>query len=486
MIDGLFVADEPAFEHRAYMLDVSRDRVPTMATLRWLIGILGRLRFTELQLYVEHTFVYAGHDEVWRDASPLTVAEMGELATLCKSNDLGLVANMNAFGHMGRWLSHERYRPMAECPDRPEPPTCLAPTPENAAFAVSLAREMLAAVGSSRIHIGGDEPFELGEGWSAPLVAERGLGRVYLDHLNRIIEPLVADGREVLFWGDQFRQNPALMADIPAGAVGVVWTYEAPGDTSWESLLPAKLLARLGAPTDAHLGFEAHSRLFVESGQPFWVAPGTGTWNTFIGRNSNATANIIDAARVGTAHGAQGILLADWGDNGHWQPLTVSLPSLVRFADVAWNGAPVVGAPGPIIDELLDAAPGTGELIDRLGQLGETLGPTAVNASPVFTALIDTGMPTVGEVKPAALVAASKLISQARAHFDADSEMAAICAVAALGLNRLAGHEPSASDLEQAKQGQAQAWLTSSRPGGLNDSLAKLQPQLMGSGPDGT
>ena len=70
-IDALFVG-EPVFERRCYMLDVSRDRVPTLETLAWLIGILGRLRFNELQLYIEHTFTYQGHEVVWRDASAYT------------------------------------------------------------------------------------------------------------------------------------------------------------------------------------------------------------------------------------------------------------------------------------------------------------------------------------------------------------------------------------------------------------------------------
>jgi len=41
------------FERRAYMLDASRDRVPTQQTLEWLVGVLAQLGFNEPQLYVE-------------------------------------------------------------------------------------------------------------------------------------------------------------------------------------------------------------------------------------------------------------------------------------------------------------------------------------------------------------------------------------------------------------------------------------------------
>ena len=58
------------FEHRAYMLDISRDRVPTMETLKLIVDILARYRYNQLQLYTEHTFQYEGHEDVWEDSSP--------------------------------------------------------------------------------------------------------------------------------------------------------------------------------------------------------------------------------------------------------------------------------------------------------------------------------------------------------------------------------------------------------------------------------
>ena len=44
------------FQHRAYMLDISRDKVPTMSTLRLLVELLARFGYNQLQLYIEHTF----------------------------------------------------------------------------------------------------------------------------------------------------------------------------------------------------------------------------------------------------------------------------------------------------------------------------------------------------------------------------------------------------------------------------------------------
>ena len=54
------------------MLDISRDKVPTMPTLFALVDRLAEWKINQLQLYIEHTFAYRGHEEVWRNADPMT------------------------------------------------------------------------------------------------------------------------------------------------------------------------------------------------------------------------------------------------------------------------------------------------------------------------------------------------------------------------------------------------------------------------------
>jgi hypothetical protein len=487
------------FERRAYMLDVSRDRVPTRDTLEWLADVLAALGFNEFQLYVEHTFAYTEHRTVWEGSSPLTAEDLKWLDRVCEARGIDLVGNMNCFGHMERWLSHERYRDLAECPDGAPAlfgsgtmrPGCLAPTVENAAFGVALARELARPIRSRRLHIGGDEPFELGEGASASDVAARGRETVYIEHLSRIIAPLVDDGYEVMFWADQFRRDRSLVSRIPNGATPVAWNYEAPSDSGWISLLPAELIDRLGLPDDMHLGFQSHARLFIEAERPFWVAPGTSSWNTLIGRNVNAAANIADAANVGISYGSPGFLLTDWGDNGHFQPLPVSLPSLVR------GGAAAKGDPidddaivADRIDEVLGCKRGVGALIDRLGCIGESLGMQSINGSPIFYALHVSEFRSFGALDPEGVASGLDTLAEAKEWFSQSvggprgavvaAEMAAACQLADLGLRRLTAKQgldieaPAARDFDEAVQAHRAAWLLTSRPGGLDDSISKL------------
>ena len=73
------IEDWPDFAARGVMLDISRDKVPTLATLTGLVDLLAGWKINQLQLYTEHTFAYAGHERVWRGASPMTGEQIERL-----------------------------------------------------------------------------------------------------------------------------------------------------------------------------------------------------------------------------------------------------------------------------------------------------------------------------------------------------------------------------------------------------------------------
>ncbi|MCE2392694.1 MAG: glycoside hydrolase [Proteobacteria bacterium] len=507
-LPGLRVRDWPDFPLRGYMLDVSRDRVPTRATLGRLVALLERLRFNHLQLYVEHSFAYRRHLTVWKDASPLTAEDLRWLDGLCAEAGIELTANQNCFGHMARWLTHDGYRARAEAPDgwqafggRRLGPATLAPTPENAEFALDLCREQLESLRSRRINIGCDETFELGRGRSAEAVAERGRGRVYLEHLLRLLNGLHEDGCEVLFWGDIVRSHPELIGELPRErTVALAWHYEAPNDSP-EARALIEPLADFGIDTEILRGFEAQVAPFAQADRPFWVCPGSSGWNSFVGRLSNARANIDDAVSAGLAAGARGFLLTDWGDNGHLQPPSVSFAPLALAAGLTWCAAANRDRP---LAETLDAhvfqdpEAQLGAALEALGDVYRQTGRLAFNASPVFAELVpEAALAIHGEVSEPATRAALEAIDEASTRIararpacsDAEAvtrELAQAARLARHGvwrLRRRAGFTapepaPLQIDLREAIEEQRACWLARSRPGGLEDSLTRLHRAL--------
>lgn len=322
------IVDWPDFPNRGVMLDVSRGRVPTMETLYGLVDRLAALKYNQLQLYTEHTFAYRQHREVWADASPLTGEEILALDVYCRERFIELVPNQNTFGHMRPWLTRERYRDLAEAPHGcntrwgwfAEPFSLNPGDPRSLELVSSLLDELLPHFSSRQVNVGCDETVDLGEGRSRETVAARGFGAVFLDYLLKVHAEVQRRGRTMQFWGDIIMEYPELTDLLPRDAVALEWGYE------------------------ANHPFDEHGARFAASGVPFYVCPGTSSWNSIAGRTENALANLENAARNGLRHGAVGYLVTDWGDNGHWQPHAVSLLPFFQGAAWAWSGARTQGS----------------------------------------------------------------------------------------------------------------------------------------------
>ena len=315
------IEDRPDFPIRGAMLDVTRNRVPTMAYLERLIDRLAEWKVNHLQLYVEHTYAYEDHEDVWRHASPFTAAEIRSLDAYCRERFIELAPNQNSFGHFHRWLVHDRYRPLAEVPEGfshpfsvdPEPFSLCATDPRVLELLGGLYDELLPQFVSRRFNVGLDETFDLGRGRSAEACRERGKAAVYLNFLRQIHGLVTERGRQMLFWGDIILRYPELVGQIPDDAVALCWGYEANHPY-------ADQCARLAA-----------------SGREFWVCPGTSSWHSFGGRLQNAVSNLAAAATAGFDAGARGLLVTDWGDHGHLQPPAIAELPLSIGAGFAWS-----------------------------------------------------------------------------------------------------------------------------------------------------
>jgi hypothetical protein len=264
---------------------------------------------------------------------------------------------------MERWLRHDAYKYLAECPEgftdfggvAHAHGTCLSPAvPETRSFVAGLYDELLPHFDASTFNVGGDEPWELGHCRSAELCNRKGTGRVYLEFIGELQRMVQARGRRCMVFGDIITQYPDLVSSLPEELTVLDWGYEADHP------------------------FERECRMFREAGTPFWVLPGTSSWHSFGGRWENARQNIRSAAEHGLANGAEGFMITDWGDHGHWQQLSVSYLPWAYAAAVSWGIAENrdLDVPAAIERHVLAAdaagaprggAGGLGRALERLG-----------------------------------------------------------------------------------------------------------------------
>lgn len=478
------VEDWPDLQVRGAMLDVSRTKVPTMETLLTVVDRLSSWKLNQLQLYTEHTFAYPGHEEVWEEADAFSAADMETLRAHCSRRHMELVANQNTLGHMERWLVHPRYAPLGIARGVTNGPMGLpmaASTldPSNPA-SLALVRDLLGVLGDAlpgrRLHVGLDEPWEL----PASRRAEWG---GWLETLRRLPETA---GRELLVWGDMPALHPELLSAAGEGITVCEWGYEA--DHPFGPRLEA--LARAGV-----------SR---------WVCPGTSSWLSIVGRATNALDNCRSAAEAAGGGGAGGLLVTDWGDFGHLQPLAVSDLGLAAAAAFAWcldtNATLDVASVAASLERHCygDVAGELGTALSVLGDAHRHLPRQLRNVSALVLHLYFPQLPAgdaiLGPLSPAHLDAVDGVLDSATAGLARARPSLAHGTLAAHELSvaarlvqlcaddlraRLAGDGTLGSiaplrraelrgRLEELLSEHRRAWLDRNRPGGLDESCAWL------------
>jgi len=502
-VAGLEVADRPDLAVRGVLLDVSRCRVPTLPELFRLVDLLSDLKINQLQLYTEHTFAYRGHEQVWAGASPLTPGEIRALDEHCRLRYVELVPNQNSFGHLHRWLVHERYRPLAEVPegidhpfsDVPEPFSLCPTDPRSLDLLADLYDQLLPCFASRWLNVGLDETLDLGRGRSAEACATRGKAAVYLEFLRKV-HALVRDrGHRMQFWGDVVLEEMAagrrdeIDAALPRDALALAWGYEA-----------------------GHPFADAASRL-ADAGLDVLLCPGTSSWSSLAGRTTNALGNLAEAARAAVGSGARGMLVTDWGDFGHLQPPVVSEVPLAAGAARSWNAA--TGGNGTAFEPLAhladlhvfhDPSRSLGRAALRLGDAHRTVGTRDRNGTSLFYLLAfahqDLTHGRYEGLTSDGLDRAEREVLEAAAELEGarverpDGELVvrelrwvarALATACRIGRARLAaGREVAMERLPRGERRRLAAevgglieehgplWLERSRPGGRTESAARL------------
>ena len=484
-LECLEIRDHPTLLRRGFMLDVSRCKVPTMESLFDLINLLSELRFNELQLYVEHTFAFREHQTVWKNSSPLTAEEIREIDCYCKERFIELVPNLNSFGHFERWLMHEPYKDLAECPEgfRREDPfmerdhgSTLKPNQESLDFIDSLYSEYLPNFSSKNFNVGMDEPWELGQGWSKEEVQREGKGSVYLKHLEGIRKLVEKHDRQMQFWADVLLEEPENAKLLPPSASPIIWGYE---------------------PDHP---FDEQAEIIASCGLSFCLAPGTATWRSFGGRWPTARQNLANAFRNAFKYGAEGTLLTSWGDCGNHQPWPSFYPSLVLAAQWAWYGEDgtdeeIDQALNQLVFRSSNSHPG--KILMEFGHLDHTIDSQIPNASLAWNLLFGSqpekhhaflkensswqNLSQGVELLQSLFSSLDQLgnFSQSE-NFKSEISLGLELSILSLehGIAMLQGTRPQELHIEDLVTQFESNWLTRARPGGLTESSSLLKQAL--------
>jgi hypothetical protein len=386
-LPGLEIRDQPVLPVRGLMLDISRRKVPTLATLTELVRTLAHYKYNQFQLYTEHTFAFPRHPEIGANAGSLTSDDILALDAVCCEHHVELVPNLQSLGHQRDLLNLPRYQHLAE-------------TPWNWTLAVSqegtyelldeLYDDLLPAFSSNWLNVDADEPYDVGRGQSKAMTDEIGPGRVYLRHIQRLHQLAAKHGKQMMMWADMFWHYPDLIGEMPEDILFLDWWYE---------------------PKERYATVDA----IAKAGRRFYVCPGTSSWSSFFPRLDNAIHNIRTFVHDGVEAGAEGMLLTDWGDGGHYQPLSNSWYPYLWGAECAWTGSGTTTEQFDAAFSRLFIGDASGQVVTAMHRLGATM-----KNAPVWITTWNTPMalwedPLAGdlaEVVPAGVVAETRIAAE--------------------------------------------------------------------------
>jgi hypothetical protein len=318
----IIIEDYPEIANRGFYHDVSRGRVPKLESLKKLADQCSYYKLNQLQLYIEHTFLFEQFHEIWRDDTPLTAEDILELDQYCRKLHIDLVPSIASFGHLYEVLRSKSYRHLCELEeeeskkfsffDRMAHHTVDVTNEESFQMITRMLQEFIPLFSSNYVNICADETFDLGKGKSQERAKEVGTVRLYMDFLKRLCGFVKSYGKRTMFWGDIILAQPELIHELPDDVICLNWDYGTEvKDTNTHKLY------RLGVKQ--------------------YLCPGVHGWKHLINHYENAYRNISGLCRYAHQYKVTGILNTDWGDYGHIHHPEFSLIGLIYGAAFSWN-----------------------------------------------------------------------------------------------------------------------------------------------------
>ena len=315
------IEDAPDLRVRGLMMDISRDKVPTLDTIKNIIRLMSDVKMNHLELYVEgFSFGYPSFEKYLEEDGFISVDEYLEIQAFANEHYIDLVPNQNGFGHMTKWLEKEEFKNLAEIEEgiflwgRWRKANTLNPLdPKSLELIKTMYHDMLPISNSKYFNMNFDEPFELGKGKSKAECEQIGLDNVYIDYALKAYQEIKKYDKIPLIWGDVLIKHPNSLHRLPKDLIFIDWGY------------------------DANYPFSNHLQKLSELGIKFIAAPGTTSWCSFLGRTYDWVENITNACVYTKAFNGEGVIVTDWGDFGHLQFLPISYAPIIFSGLMSWR-----------------------------------------------------------------------------------------------------------------------------------------------------
>lgn len=318
----VIINDKPTMQHRGFYHDVTRGKMPKLSTLKQYIDYLSYFKFTEFQIYIEHTFAFEGLSEVWFDKNPLKPQDIIELDNYATKRGIELIPSLTTFGHMYEILRTQKYKELCEREnpdvlpysfiDRMEMHTLDTFNPKAFELVCKMIDQYIPLFKSNKFNIGADETFDLCKHKNKDKLPEH--FKVYKDFALKVADYVKCKGKTVMIWDDIIlKSDQEFIESLPDDLIYLDWDYSAKPSED--------LRAKIAQKPDVYF------------------CSGTSAWNKLIPDFKTALSNIDNMLVMAQNYGVNGYYLTNWGDFGDICS-SRALELLIAYtAAVTWEGS---------------------------------------------------------------------------------------------------------------------------------------------------
>lgn len=312
-----------AFEDLGLMLDVSRNAVLKVDTVKDMIRHMACLGYHTLQLYMEDTYEVEGEEYFGYMRGAYTAEEIKEIDAYCAIFGIELVPCIQTLAHLNQITRYERYDKIIDY--------------ENILFVgedrtKELLRNIFSTVSKAftcrKINIGMDEAHMLGLGKYLDKHGYHKRFELMVEHLKTVKALCDEFGFEPQMWSDMFfrlvyggeyyveqRQIPKELTDlIPKDIRLVYWDYYSTELSRYDNMLKNHLAI------SPNIGF----------------AGGAWKWTGFAPENDFSIRSTAASMEACKQNGIGSFLLTAWGDNGAEASVYGILPTIYHCAERAY------------------------------------------------------------------------------------------------------------------------------------------------------
>ncbi|MFA7435597.1 MAG: beta-N-acetylhexosaminidase [Bacilli bacterium] len=313
----------PKFKQVGVMLDVARNAVPKIETLKHYIVILAALGYSYLGLYLEDVFQIENEENYGYMRGRYTSKELKELDLFASEHGIELVPFIQTLAHLKAIFRHREYGEIHDIDD-----ILLTKNDRTHLLLDNMLNTISKTFKTKRINIGMDEAWQLGLGKYLKENGYTNKTEIMQNHLKIISKLVEKYNFKAEMWADMFfvlagglyNVDKASFSDeikksVPEEIKLIYWDYD---NRTLEE-------------------FQSRYNSVKELTDNYGFAGGAHKWVGFAPKNHYAIEAISNSTKAAINNNVNDYLLTAWGDNGGEASHFSIMASLIYLSSVNYS-----------------------------------------------------------------------------------------------------------------------------------------------------